>query len=247
MFHEKRGSTRFLALFDDGVDMWDASKADLVSLKSDPKATRERSPVVSVGWSVDGAPVLALADGTIQIMDAWLSTVCSPIMQYKFARPLQLLAASDRATVEYNKTVLQLKGASCFDHAGEEIAAMGPDAQMLVGSMPPFAAAHYRQAKSIMERCLLTAILFGDQYEIKFWTLLKHYSAVHRDSADGIPRDSDTVDLDRARDLRSAGSAAEDLKVRACPACPHTLSPSCRRNCTHLELTRRERECIWYI
>jgi len=206
IFDGVHGSTRFLALFDDGVDVWDASKADLVSLRQDNKsAAKDRALEVSVGWTHSGRPVLAFANGTIQVMDMWLSTAVSPLSQYSYARPLLVLAASDRKTVERNKSVLQIRGVADAEGPPDSIGALPK--QTLSSPLPPFYEAAYQSCTTIMDRCLLTAKMFGDVFEYKFWTLFKYYHVAHKD-AKLVDVDVD----DAAVDLRQAsGMVTPDL------------------------------------
>lgn len=215
VFLPKKGSTRFFALFSDGVGVWDAATADVIASKAEETPDKEIT-AVSIGWSSFGSPVVAYAEGLVHIYDVWLSSSTSAISNCNYARPIQLIAASNNKIVQYAKSYMQYeqcadlringstpivpdKGEAASENAPSQIEAA---ALRSVQCLPTQYYTALVKASSISERCLLTARIFGDHYEYRFWMLFRHYAKM-QSAFDGLPGSPKT-----ASDVRKTAQSA---------------------------------------
>lgn len=91
LFRRGKTSTRFLALFSDGVDIWDAATPNqpLVERKDSRNATKDGPLVSGIAW-VAGAPLLSMATGIFHVCDERLQRMTSPIPSYRLIEQLQI-------------------------------------------------------------------------------------------------------------------------------------------------------------
>lgn len=183
VFAPHQRSRRFLALFTDGVGIWDAADSEPITVrKFPPKAKDSGIGAVAVCWVHNERPALAMSDGSIHIYDARLKTSQSPVLNYSHVEPPQCLNVGDPKVIQYTQSVMQHQP---FDKSYADLVLPVPalsappvferSVQQMLASVP----SHFREAlletKRTAGRCLLTAQLFGDEYELRFWTIFSHY------------------------------------------------------------------------
>ena len=59
--------------------------------------------------------------------------------------------------------------------------------QRLLGNIPNMFLTPMADASTIAGRCLISAQLYGDDYELKFWTIFDHYMAMNKSMQEAMP------------------------------------------------------------
>ncbi|KAL4232352.1 WD repeat-containing protein 11 [Mactra antiquata] len=178
-FAPGRGNYKCLILYNEGVDIWDIvdNKLSLVSCIKSPK---EICKVVDAEWSGSDRPVLATVDGCIHMLDISLKISSSPVEERELPDDVwspYLLTPKATFLMKYllqnqpwyDKYRLELEDMRTEDkdvqkQVNKNISLINQDVKVYLSSKI-----------TIAERCLITARLFGDESEIKFWTVALYY------------------------------------------------------------------------
>ncbi|KAL3863810.1 hypothetical protein ACJMK2_005541 [Sinanodonta woodiana] len=191
-FGPGRGNLKFAVLYNDGVDVWDIIDGKL-ELSSSIKSPREIPKVIDLEWSGSDRPVLASVDGCVHMFDVTLKKSSSGIDDRDLPDPvfspylLQPQGALLMKLVLQNEQLWQEKG----ETAGEYILQLeglmeeNKELQKIVNSQLELidrnVVSYLNKCRfGTAERCLLTARLFGDESEVRFWTVALHYLISHK-------------------------------------------------------------------
>eukprot|EP00698_Gefionella_okellyi_P024526 TRINITY_DN8678_c0_g1_i1.p1 TRINITY_DN8678_c0_g1~~TRINITY_DN8678_c0_g1_i1.p1 ORF type:complete len:1078 (-),score=210.28 TRINITY_DN8678_c0_g1_i1:854-4087(-) len=156
-------SPRALVLFGDGdVGVWDFSTGQAVALKATVKGRDLRA--ADVGWADADHPVVATTDGCVRILLSSLACGQSPV-DVQPVGTAALLSAPRGLYVKsamFHGLIPQMQD----DYAPDDWPMMTPEL-----------ADEMRSCPSAVQRCLLTSTYLGNESEIQFWTLARHYLA----------------------------------------------------------------------
>lgn len=179
-FAPGRGNYKFLILYNEGVDIWDLNegKPELISSIKSPK---DIPKVVDAEWSGSDRPVLATVDGCIHMLDiplkksfcsiedrelsedVWSPYLMPPKAAFLMKHLLQHQAWSDTYRLE-------LKGMREEDMDTQNC--VNRNFSLIDEDIRSYLM---RCRFGTAERCLHTARLFGDESEVKFWTIALYY------------------------------------------------------------------------
>ncbi|XP_022662655.1 WD repeat-containing protein 11-like isoform X3 [Varroa destructor] len=180
VFAPGRGNMKIIVLFQDAVELWEAT-ADhtmnrLTSLKTG------RGEVSHVDWAGSMRPLLAWANGTITIMDMELKPhPASSIADYFFEEMPFLPAILSPNSALHLKAILQ--HLPCSQQEVDPLAVMSSLrsfvnsedtalARSMLADLEPEVWEALVKA-SVAERALIIARLFGDDEAIRFWTMFE--------------------------------------------------------------------------
>ena len=183
-FAPGRSHFKFLILYNEGVDIWDL-KEGKPELMSSIKSPREIAKVIDAEWAGSDRPVLVTTDGCVHMFDMTLKrTNCTIeekenlerqfepyLVPQKVAFLSKLLLQHQKWPTEYKLKMIELGGGDDEDEG--KIKNM---VNFQLKNINTDLAAYLPQCRfGTAERCLLTARLFGDESEIRFWTIALHY------------------------------------------------------------------------
>ncbi|XP_053406773.1 WD repeat-containing protein 11-like [Mercenaria mercenaria] len=179
-FAPGRGNFKFLVLYNEGVDIWDINEGK-PELTASIKSPKEIPKVVDAEWSGSDRPVLATADGCIHMLDitlkksscsiedrelaedVWSPYLMPPKGAFLMKHLLQHQAWSDQYTLELQG--LREEDKDIQNCVNKNLKLIDVDLASYLGNCR-FGTA---------ERCLHTARLFGDESEVRFWTIALYY------------------------------------------------------------------------
>ena len=183
-FAPGRSHFKFLILYNEGVDIWDL-KDGKPELMSSIKSPREIAKVIDAEWAGSDRPVLVTTDGCVHMFDMTLKRTNGTIEEkenlerqfepylvpQKVAFLSKLLLQHQKWSTEYKLKMIELGGGDDEDEG--KIKNM---VNFQLKNINTDLAAYLPQCRfGTAERCLLTARLFGDESEIRFWTIALHY------------------------------------------------------------------------
>ena len=183
-FAPGRSHFKFLILYNEGVDIWDL-KEGKPELMSSIKSPREIAKVIDAEWAGSDRPVLVTIDGCVHMFDMTLKRTNGTIEEkenlerqfepylvpQKVAFLSKLLLQHQKWSTEYKLKMIELGGGDDEDEG--KIKNM---VNFQLKNINTDLAAYLPQCSfGTAERCLLTARLFGDESEIRFWTIALHY------------------------------------------------------------------------
>ena len=183
-FAPGRSHFKFLILYNEGVDIWDL-KEGKPELMSSIKSPREIAKVIDAEWAGSDRPVLVTTDGCVHMFDMTLKRTNGTIEEkenlerqfepylvpQKVAFLSKLLLQHQKWSTEYKLKMIELGGGDDEDEG--KIKNM---VNFQLKNINTDLAAYLPQCRfGTAERCLLTARLFGDESEIRFWTIALHY------------------------------------------------------------------------
>lgn len=158
-FGPGKGNTKMVALFSDGLDIWDAQD---VHLSVQARCPQDLPGVTDVDWAKSDKLVVSTSDGCIRIMDMELESCCTPIANLLDGGRLpfvpHLLAPKEALRL---KSLVQHP--EFRDRLGDTL---GDRMLECVCTGPPTGTA---------EQSLRVASLFGDQEGILFWNVALYY------------------------------------------------------------------------
>ncbi|XP_052771962.1 WD repeat-containing protein 11-like [Mya arenaria] len=179
-FAPGRGNFKFLVLYNDGVDVWDINDGK-PELHSSLKSPKDIPKVLDAEWVGSDRPILATVDGTLQMMDLALKKsscavedmelpedVFSPhLMSSKGMFLMKYLLQHQKwaETYQLKLTGLREEDKSIETGVNKNLSLIDRDLQEYLCN-PRFGTA---------ERSLITARLYGDESDVKFWTIALHY------------------------------------------------------------------------
>ncbi|XP_077544375.1 WD repeat-containing protein 11-like isoform X1 [Haemaphysalis longicornis] len=165
-FGPGKGNMKILALFADGINIWDAQD---VQLYVQVRSPQDLPTVTDVDWAKSDKLVLATSDGCVRVVDMEMKSCSSPVASHLQADRVpfvpQLLPP---------KAALQLK--SLLQH---------PNLALPCSPLSEVASLHERLrlashqcdigGTSVIQRSLAVASWFGDEEGFHFWTVAQHY------------------------------------------------------------------------
>ena len=182
-FAPGKGNMKILLLFSDGCEVWDVKEIERISMVRCP---RDVALVTNIDWAASDRPVYTCVDGTIRVSDLDL-TVCTSSMEDSQLQELFFLPHSlSPKTGFVLKTFLQhqpwrnsyqLEPDDFGPLESEGISQAITDLLYLID--PDFKEMLQKCKCGVAERCLITACLYGDESEMKFWTVALYYLKVH--------------------------------------------------------------------
>ena len=226
-FAPGRSHFKFLILYNDGVDIWDL-KEGKPELVSSIKSPREIAKVIDAEWAGSDRPVLVTTDGCVHMYDMSLKkTNCTIeerdnqertfepyIVPQKVAFLSKLLLQHQRWSSEYQLKLAELGGGG--EEEEEKIVSM---VNVQLKNISSELASYLPTCRfGTAERCLLTARLFGDESEVRFWTIALHY--LRAEKAQPVSKDSSAIfskqeegDIFRPQMSDSRDSSVLDLNI----------------------------------
>ncbi|KAK3585480.1 hypothetical protein CHS0354_003328 [Potamilus streckersoni] len=191
-FAPGRGNFKFSVLYNDGVDVWEVIGGK-IELCSSIKSPREIPKIIDMEWSGSDRPVLATIDGCVHMCDISLKKSSSGIDDWDLTDPvfspylLQPQGSLLMKLVLQNEQQWQGEG----ERAGEYVLQLeglmeeNKELQNIVNSQLELIDRNvlsylHKCRFGTAERCLLTARLFGDESEVRFWTVALHYLISHK-------------------------------------------------------------------
>eukprot|EP00054_Salpingoeca_dolichothecata_P029077 m.225827 g.225827 ORF g.225827 m.225827 type:complete len:1145 (-) comp26390_c0_seq9:52-3486(-) len=231
-FASTRLSNLFLALCNGGVDVWDVRRGECVSsYKShkgkDKEGLYSYTMPVAVAWMPSNRPILAMADGSLQIREATLQSCSSPIRGYSFhphpASPYILepkIALHVKAHLQHQPTQTY----SVVPTSPEKKSSPGSQLTLpekiykALTRLPADFRDGLQDASTLAERCLLIAQFYGDEFETKFWKVLLFYLEVYAGETEPLePIGTPTA----TQDVRRPQNIFDSLNL---PPSPHKVS-----------------------
>ena len=182
-FAPGRGNMKLLLLFSDGCEVWDVKEIERLSMIKCPK---DVSHVISIDWAASDRPVFACADGTIRVSELDLTICNSSIDDNQLQEATFIPHSLSPKTGFVFKTILQHQPwRQCYHLEPEETVPSEPEGTSQAISdmlclLDPDAKEMLLNCKcGVAERCLITASLYGDESEIKFWSVALYYLKVY--------------------------------------------------------------------
>ena len=175
-FAPGRDNLKLLVLFSDGADVWDMKDVSRVGQTKGEGSNR----VLDGDWAASDRPLLATADGCIRVMDVTLTLSSSPMPHYCSEEAVgspYLLSTEASLNLRTILTHQPWRSRYSLTFTEED----GFTAQHLkiihtwLDKMPAALQKFLLECKSTGHRALVTACLFGDQSELRFWTVAMHY------------------------------------------------------------------------
>ena len=183
-FAPGRSHFKFLILYNDGVDVWDLKdgKPELVSSLKSP---REIAKVLDAEWAGSDRPVLVTTDGCVHMFDMSMKrTNCTIEERENEERTFEPYIVPQKVGFLCKLLLQHQRWASEFHLHLSELGVEGEEEEEKVMKMvnqqlkyvDPELVAYLPSCRfGTAERCLLAARLFGDESEIRFWTIALHY------------------------------------------------------------------------
>ncbi|KAF2349114.1 WD40-repeat-containing domain [Trinorchestia longiramus] len=197
-FAPGRDNLKLLVIFGDGADIWDMKEVKLVGRLKDDGGLR----VVDGDWAASDRPLLATIDGCIRVMDTALQHCCTPMLHCCTEEPvgsphllpgeaslnLRTLLTHQPWRASYSLTFTQSDG-----FTPHQLTVIKNWLRQVPSELQQF----LERCDSVAHRALLTALLFGDRSELRFWTVATHYlSLLASDGCDGGDAFDELVDPD---------------------------------------------------
>ncbi|XP_056005072.1 WD repeat-containing protein 11-like [Ostrea edulis] len=179
-FAPGRGNMKFFIQYNDGFDVWDL-KDGKAELLSSIKSPRDVAKVTDADWTGSDRPVLATADGCVQVFDLLLKSCSCGIEEREFpdevANPYTL-SPKGSLMMKYHlqnqpwnpEFTLKLEGL----REGEQNLQTAVNKQIdLLDSdtLDYLPLCRF----GVAERCLMLAKVFGDESDFLFWTVALYY------------------------------------------------------------------------
>ncbi|XP_062608661.1 WD repeat-containing protein 11-like isoform X2 [Saccostrea cucullata] len=195
-FAPGRGNMKFFLLYVDGFDIWDL-KEGKAELLSSMKSPRDISKVIDADWTGSDRPVLATADGCVEVFDLTLKScscgiedrefpdeVASPyILPPKASLMMKYHLQNQPWNSEYSRKLEGLR-----EEEKNLQGAINKQIDLLDSEILDYLP-HCRFG--VAERCLILAKLFGDESDFLFWTVALYYLRAVKWS----PKSREEVDL----------------------------------------------------
>ncbi|KAM7302431.1 WD repeat-containing protein 11 [Ixodes scapularis] len=179
-FGPGKGNMKVLALFADGLDVWDAQE---VQLSVQARCPQDLPGVSDVDWAKSDKLVVATLDGCVRIVDMELKGCSSPVAsQLDTSRvPFVPHLLPPKATLRLKSQLQHLSPAGLAELVTPERA---PGETALVDKLLQAWAAQRAPSDSlatgVAERSLSVASWFGDEEALRFWSVALHYLASRR-------------------------------------------------------------------
>eukprot|EP00051_Salpingoeca_urceolata_P002385 m.49699 g.49699 ORF g.49699 m.49699 type:complete len:1133 (-) comp12095_c0_seq1:65-3463(-) len=180
--------SHFLVLYSNGVDIWNAATQEAQSQRKVNK--KDFSQVTSIAWASPDRPLLVINGATVQIFDAWLQTASCAVHAYKHPLPICAPYCFEPKVALNVKTFLQHQPYQSYQlparrpRQSEDDASTQPltgealfasKVERMLQLLPKAVHDALVRTSSTADRCLVVAQFFGDEYEARFWTVVRHY------------------------------------------------------------------------
>ncbi|XP_052225390.1 WD repeat-containing protein 11-like isoform X2 [Dreissena polymorpha] len=179
-FAPGRGNYKFLLLYNEGADVWDINEGK-PELLSSIKSPKEIPKIVDAEWVGSDRPLFATVDGSLHMMDLTLKKASFSIEELELAEDLTspyLMSSKPMFLMKHllqhqkwaNMYTLSLSGLR--DEDADVMAAVNKNLSLI----DPDLTEYLKNCRfGTAERCLLTARLYGDESEVRFWTVALYY------------------------------------------------------------------------
>ncbi|XP_075922520.1 WD repeat-containing protein 11 isoform X1 [Petromyzon marinus] len=199
-FAPGKGNSRLLVLYNDGIEIWDTKEVKMVSSLRSGRSVAWR--VLDVDWCTSDKAVLACEDGCVRVSDTALrgsafrmeeqeltdALWCPYLLPPRAGLALKAILLHQPWDCRHT---LQIDDIDYQEHVDvkrllqEQLDALSNDYKSLLLN-PNF---------SLLQRCLLTARLFGDESELHFWTVAGFYLQHHKRTAGLAGPSGDGLDV----------------------------------------------------
>lgn len=181
------GNFRMFVLYHDTIDIWDAKTVTLISSKSIAPTLPH---LVDADWATSDKPLICTADGCLKVMDCDLKASCCSVEDDNFADPItcfSLLPSKVSSTIHY---LLQNQpwskdnemNITVCPSLGEGFEKVADNVSKVLKHLPPHARDFVKETNDLIERCHFVAQIFGNEYEVKFWNIVRYN--LHPNKAD---------------------------------------------------------------
>lgn len=167
-FGPGKGNMKILALFADGINIWDAQD---VQLYVQVRSPQDLPNVTDVDWAKSDKLVLATSDGCVRVMDMEMKSCSSPVASH-----LQTDRVPFVPQLLPPKAALQLK--SLLQHPNLAVPCQPLSEEATLHERLRLASHQCNNGgASVIQRSLAVASRFGDEEGFHFWTVAQHYLA----------------------------------------------------------------------
>ncbi|XP_078310578.1 WD repeat-containing protein 11-like [Crassostrea virginica] len=179
-FAPGRGNMKFFILYIDGFDIWEL-KEGKAELLSSMKSPRDVAKVVDADWTGSDRPVLATAEGCVQVFDLALKSCSCGIEDREFpdevANPY-ILTPKGSLMMKYH-----LQNQPWNSEFSLKLEGLRPEEKNLqtavnkqIDLLDSDVLEYLPLCRfGVAERCLILSKLFGDESDFLFWTVALHY------------------------------------------------------------------------
>ncbi|PAA65451.1 hypothetical protein BOX15_Mlig015787g1, partial [Macrostomum lignano] len=166
------GNYKFLVLFPNGLELWDArDTATKLTAMASARCPRHLPDLLDADWAASDKPLLLTADWLIRVTDMSLRICLSPADPAAFQRPPAIPGLfSDKAVRLAKHRLLMADGGAEAGDAEDDEAR-----ELLRRFDPDWLAELAAPGLSTADRSLLTAMLFCDPFEVRFWLLCRRF------------------------------------------------------------------------
>ncbi|XP_041317067.1 WD repeat-containing protein 11 [Pyrgilauda ruficollis] len=179
-FAPGKGNQKLLAMYNDGVEIWDSKEVQMVSSLRSGRNVNFR--VLDVDWCTSDKVVLAADDGCIRVLDLSMKPSCFRMDEQDLIEPvwcpyllvpraslaLKAFLLHQPWDEKYSLDIMDIdypENENIKNLLQEQLNSLSNDIKKLLLD-PDF---------TLLQRCLLVARLYGDESELHFWTIAAHY------------------------------------------------------------------------
>ncbi|NXX92969.1 WDR11 protein, partial [Centropus bengalensis] len=179
-FAPGKGNQKLLAMYNDGVEIWDSKEVQMVSSLRSGRNVNFR--LLDVDWCTSDKVVLASDDGCIRVLDLSMKPSCFRMDEQDLLEPawcpyllvpraslsLKAFLLHQPWSEKYSLDIINMdypENENIKSLLQEQLNSLSNDIKKLLLD-PDF---------TLLQRCLLVARLYGDESELHFWTIAAHY------------------------------------------------------------------------
>ncbi|OWK55975.1 WD repeat-containing protein 11 isoform X4 [Lonchura striata] len=179
-FAPGKGNQKLLAMYNDGVEIWDSKEVQMVSSLRSGRNVNFR--ILDVDWCTSDKVVLASDDGCIRVLDLSMKPSCFRMDEQDLIEPvwcpyllvpraslaLKAFLLHQPWDEKYSLDIMDIdypENENIKNLLQEQLNSLSNDIKKLLLD-PDF---------TLLQRCLLVARLYGDESELHFWTIAAHY------------------------------------------------------------------------
>ncbi|CAN7990277.1 unnamed protein product [Ixodes hexagonus] len=185
-FGPGKGNMKILALFTDGLDVWDAQEAS-VHLSVQARCPQDLPGVSDVDWAKSDRLVVATLDGCIRIMDMELKGCSSPVAMHLDTNRVPFVPhlLPPKVTLRLKSQLQHLSQAGLAELGTQE--KTSGEAALVDKLLEAWAAEQAPSsslATTVAQRSLSVASWFGDEEGVRFWSVALDSLASRRPPGD---------------------------------------------------------------
>ncbi|CAB4007520.1 WD repeat-containing 11, partial [Paramuricea clavata] len=222
-FAPGRGNVKLMLQFNDGVEIWDLGKSERTSSL---RTLRDSVSVVDIDWYSSDVPLLLFSNGTMRMMDINLKRSCSPMSEQDLTDSLWCPHLLPPRKALMFKSILRNQpwnGKYTLDLDELYLSSQEKKDQVaeLLSNLPDDIKDFLPEAPlGIAQRCFLAAQLYGDEGEVRFWSITLHYlrrekcrkaCPAHKNGSSRTSRCSSRLDPEQAIETRRPRRKSLDL------------------------------------